>query len=102
MRAGENKRAHHVLLDLFNLVEPTPDQTKLIAKAANSAGDVADSYYYMSEFYIMNGELGRSSNELTLALTSAESESDSARTIQRAARGSAVRDGERQTQKKTC
>jgi len=69
MRAGENKRAHQVLLDLFNLVEPTPDQTKLIAKAANSAGDVADSYYYMSEFYIMNGELGRSSNELKLALT---------------------------------
>ena len=69
MRAGENARAHHVLLDLFNLVEPTPDQTKLIAKAADAAGDVADSYYYMSEFYIMNGELGRSSNELTLALT---------------------------------
>ena len=35
MHAGDNRRAHVVLLDLFNNVEPTPDQTRLIAKAAN-------------------------------------------------------------------
>lgn len=68
MQAGENERAHLLLLDLFDVVEPTPDQARLIAKAANAAGDVADSYYYMSEFYIMNGDLARSSNELQLAL----------------------------------
>ena len=68
MQEGRNKRAHEILLDLFNVVEPTPDQTRLIAKAAHAAGDVADSYYYMSEFYIMNGQLDRSSNELRLAL----------------------------------
>ena len=34
MRAGDNKRAHLILDDLFNVVEPTPDQTRLIAKAA--------------------------------------------------------------------
>ena len=68
MREGQNKRAHLLLLDLFNIVEPTPGQTKLIAKAAHAAGDIADSYYYLSEFYIMNGELRRSSNELQLAL----------------------------------
>lgn len=68
MREGQNKRAHLLLLDLFDIVEPTPEQTKLIAKAAHAAGDVADSYYYLSEFYIMNGELNRSSNELMLAL----------------------------------
>jgi beta-barrel assembly-enhancing protease len=68
MQEGKNKRAHQILLDLFNIVEPTPDQTRLIAKAAHAAGDVADSYYYMSEFYIMNGELDRSSSELRLAL----------------------------------
>ena len=68
MRAGDNKRAHLVLLDLFNAVEPTPDQARLIAKAANAAGDIADSYYYMSEFYIMSGELMMSSNQLQLAL----------------------------------
>ena len=46
------------------VVEPTPDQTRLIAKAANAAGDVADSYYYMSDFYLMSGDLedGRRTN----------------------------------------
>ena len=68
MREGLNARAHHILLDLFNIVDPTPEQTRLIAKAAHAAGDVADSYYYMSEFYIMNGELERSSGQLRLAL----------------------------------
>ncbi len=57
MHAGDNRRAHVVLLDLFNNVEPTPDQTRLIAKAANAAGDYADSYSYMAEFYFMTGEL---------------------------------------------
>jgi len=27
MHAGDNKRAHLILDDLFNVVEPTPDQT---------------------------------------------------------------------------
>jgi beta-barrel assembly-enhancing protease len=68
MRAGDNKRAHLLLLDLFDIVQPTPDQARLIAKAANAAGDIADSYYYMSEFYIMNGELPKSLAQLQIAL----------------------------------
>jgi predicted Zn-dependent protease len=68
MRSGDNKRAHLILLDLFNVVEPTPDQARLIAKAANAAGDIADSYYYMSDFYIMSGELMMASNQLQLGL----------------------------------
>ncbi len=68
MRAGDNKRAHLLLLDLFDVVQPTPDQARLIAKAANAAGDIADSYYYMSEFYIMNGELPKSLAQLQIAL----------------------------------
>ncbi|MGA9027975.1 MAG: hypothetical protein WB440_18115, partial [Steroidobacteraceae bacterium] len=44
------------------------DQARLIAKAANAAGDIADSYYYLSEFYIMSGELMMSYNQLQLAL----------------------------------
>jgi predicted Zn-dependent protease len=68
MRAGDNRRAHHLLLDLFDVVQPTPDQARLIAKAANAAGDIADSYYYMSEFYIMNGELPKSLAQLQIAL----------------------------------
>lgn len=69
MRSGDNKRAHLVLLDLFNSVEPTPDQTRLIAKAANTAGDFADSYSYMAEFYLMTGNLNMASNQLQMALS---------------------------------
>ena len=68
MRAGDNKRAQLILDDLFNQVEPTPNQAKLIAKAANDAGNLADSYYYMADFYLMNGELVMASNQLALAL----------------------------------
>jgi predicted Zn-dependent protease len=68
MRSGENKRAQLLLDDLFNVVEPTPDQTKLIAKAATAAGDLADSYYYMSYYWVMNGDLKMSATQLQLAL----------------------------------
>jgi predicted Zn-dependent protease len=68
MHSGDDKRAHVVLLDLFNTVEPTPDQTRLIAKAANSAGDFADSYGYMAEFYLMTGDLMMANNQLQMAL----------------------------------
>jgi predicted Zn-dependent protease len=68
MHAGDNQRAQLVLDDLFNVVEPTPDQARLIAKAANAAGNTADSYYYMSEFYLMSGDLAMSSTQLQLAL----------------------------------
>ena len=68
MHAGDNKRAHLVLLDLFNKVEPTPDQTRLIAKAASTAGDYADSYGYMAEFYLMTGNLMMANNQLQMAL----------------------------------
>jgi predicted Zn-dependent protease len=68
MRAGDNKRAQLILDDLFNQVEPTPNQARLIAKAANDAGNVADSYYYMADFYLMNGDLTQASNQLALAL----------------------------------
>jgi beta-barrel assembly-enhancing protease len=68
MHAGDNKRAQLILDDLFNQVEPTPNQAKLIAKAANAAGNVADSYYYMADYYLMNGDLLTASNQLQLAL----------------------------------
>ncbi|GAC1307835.1 MAG: M48 family metallopeptidase [Steroidobacteraceae bacterium] len=68
MRSGANKRAQLLLDDLFNFVEPTPDQTKLIAKAAKEAGDAADSYYYMSFYYVMNGDLRMAAAQLQLAL----------------------------------
>ena len=68
MRAGDNKRAQLILDDLFNQVEPTPNQAKLIAKAANDAGNLRG-------FLLLHGRLlsheRRSlmaSNQLALAL----------------------------------
>jgi beta-barrel assembly-enhancing protease len=68
MLQGDAKRAHEVLLDLFNTVAPTPEQARLIARAANSAGDVADSYYYMAEYHLMGGDLPLAINQLRMAL----------------------------------
>ncbi len=68
MRAGEAKRAHEVLLDLFNNIPPTPEQAKLIALAANAAGDTADAYYYMSEYYVVGGDLSLAVSQLQMAL----------------------------------
>ena len=68
MQLGDSKRAHEILLDLFNVVPPTPEQAKLTAQAANAAGDVADSYFYMSEYHLMSGDLPLAINQLQLAL----------------------------------
>jgi beta-barrel assembly-enhancing protease len=68
MRLGDSKRAHEILLDLFNVVPPTPEQARLTALAANAAGDVADSYYYMSEYHLLSGDLPLAINQLQLAL----------------------------------
>ena len=57
MQVGNPDAAHAILLDLLNNVPPTPGQVRLIAKAANEAGDVAESMYYMSEFRLMTGDL---------------------------------------------
>ena len=69
MRNGANKRAQLLLDDLFNVVEPSPDQTKLIAKAASAAGDLPDSYYYMSFYWVMSGDLKMAATQLQLALS---------------------------------
>ncbi|MGH8174713.1 MAG: M48 family metalloprotease [Steroidobacter sp.] len=68
MRLGDAPRAHEILLDLFNVVPPTPEQARLTAMAANAAGDVADSYYYMSEYHLLSGDLPLAINQLQLAL----------------------------------
>lgn len=68
MRAGDAKLAHEVLLDLFNNVPPTLDQAKLIALAANAAGDAADAYYYMSEYHLIGGDLSLAVSQLQMAL----------------------------------
>jgi predicted Zn-dependent protease len=69
LQAGRPKKAHEVLLDLFNNVTPTQEQIRLTAKAANAAGDVADAYSYMAEYHLVGGDLLLAINQLELALS---------------------------------
>jgi len=57
LRLGQAPKAHEMLLDLMNNVPPTPQQVRLIARAANAAGNAAESYYYLSEYSLMTGNL---------------------------------------------
>jgi predicted Zn-dependent protease len=56
-----------VLLDLFNNVPPSAEQARYTALAANAAGDVADAYYYMSEYHVISGDLMLAIGQLRLA-----------------------------------
>jgi predicted Zn-dependent protease len=49
--------AHKLLLDLLNNVPPTPEQVRLIARAAIDAGDAGEAHYYMAEYRFMIGDL---------------------------------------------
>ncbi len=69
LRLGKPDRAHALLLDLLNNVPPTPEQVRLIARAASEAGDAAESYYYMAEYELMTGDLINGIRYLQRALT---------------------------------
>ena len=68
LRAGQPQKAHDILLDLLNQVPPTLEQVRLIALAANAAGDTANAHYYMAEYHAMSGSLRLAIEQLTLAL----------------------------------
>lgn len=68
LRIGQANRAHTMLLDLLNSVPPTPEQVRLIAKAAIEAGEIAEAHYYMSEYRLMIGDLVGGINFLRQAL----------------------------------
>ncbi|MDJ0939970.1 MAG: M48 family metalloprotease [Woeseiaceae bacterium] len=68
LRLGQADKAHTLLLDLMNNVPPTPAQVRLIARAANEAGNSAESYYYLSEYELMTGNLVRGIRFLQEAL----------------------------------
>jgi beta-barrel assembly-enhancing protease len=69
MQQQRFKEAHHVLLDLLNIVPPTPEQVRLIARAASAAGDTADAHFYMAEYHLMGGDLMLAIDELRVALS---------------------------------
>ena len=68
MWARQYDRAHAILLDLFNNVPPTPAQVRLIANAAGGAGLQAEAHYYMSEYFLLNGNVVLAVEQLNLAL----------------------------------
>jgi beta-barrel assembly-enhancing protease len=68
MAINRPAEAHTMLLDLFNNVEPTPDQIRLTALAASAAGNPGDAYFYMGEYQLANGDLNLAAQQLTLAL----------------------------------
>ena len=57
LELNQAEKSHNLLLDLLNNVLPTPDQIRLIARAASEAGKNAESLYYLSEYRLMIGDL---------------------------------------------
>ena len=57
LERNQAEKAHTLLLDLLNNVPPTPNQVRLIARAASEAGESAESLYYLSEYRLMIGDL---------------------------------------------
>ena len=68
LELGQPEKAHTMLLDLLNNVPPTPDQIRLIARAASDANENAESLYYLSEYRLMIGDLLGGINYLQQAL----------------------------------
>lgn len=68
LQLGEAQLAHKMLLDLLNNVPPTPEQVRLIARAAIDAGDTAEAHYYMAEYSFMTGDLVQGVHFLRQAL----------------------------------
>ena len=67
-QAGKAAEAHELLLDLLNNVPPTAPQLRLIARAANAEGDVANAYFYMSYYYASIGNLPLAIGQVRMAL----------------------------------
>jgi len=68
IEAGQPEKAHEILLDLLNNVNPTPAQIELIARAADAEGDRINSHHYMSEYFASIGELRLAIAQLEMAL----------------------------------
>jgi predicted Zn-dependent protease len=56
------------LLDLLNNVPATAEQLRLIARAANAEGDVANAYFYMSYYYVAVSNLPLAIEQVRMAL----------------------------------
>ena len=68
LSAGKPAEAHDLLLDLLNNVPATAPQLRLIARAANAEGDVANAYFYMSYYYQSVSNLPLAIGQVRMAL----------------------------------
>jgi predicted Zn-dependent protease len=68
LRTRHFDEAHALLLDLFNNVRPTPPQVRLIANAADAAGQTAEALFYMHAYHLLTGQLPLAIEKLKLAL----------------------------------
>lgn len=68
LRMDDAEHAHSILLDTLNNAPATPEQVRLLARAAIDAGDVAEAHYYMAEYSFMTGDLVQGVNFLRQAL----------------------------------
>jgi beta-barrel assembly-enhancing protease len=68
--SGRPDEAHRILLDLLNNLRgsPTPEQIRLISRAANAEGNVAYAHYYMAEYHLSLGNVPLAVNQLRMAL----------------------------------
>src|SRR5690606_5803335 len=68
LRMGEPKRAHALLLDTLNNAPATPEQVRLLARAAIDAGEIAEAHYYTADYSFMTRDLVPGVNFLGQAL----------------------------------
>ena len=66
--AGKAQRAIDLLMPLSLDSHGGPEAVHLLAKAYDKNGDPADSHYYMSEYYLVNGLPAAAVDQLRIAL----------------------------------
>ncbi len=71
-RAGRAGDALHLLRDLFNRRPPEPEYIRIMAQTAADAGAIAESHYYMGEYYLRLGDLDSGRIQLQLATENAD------------------------------
>ncbi|HEX7046548.1 MAG TPA: M48 family metalloprotease [Gammaproteobacteria bacterium] len=71
-RAGRAEDALNLLRDLFNRRAPEPENIRVMAQTAADAGAMAESHYYMGEYYLRLGDLHSGRIQLQLAVDNAD------------------------------
>lgn len=70
IEGGRASEAHDILLDLLNNTLPTPEQFRMIARAANAEGDIGNAHHYMSHYYSSVGNPSDALTQIRMALES--------------------------------